>query len=61
MEELEKMLNEIEYDDLELYTGRSKIPMVKLCKHINKRKVFISKNLKYWYCPDCKNDVGDLD
>lgn len=60
LEEFERMLNEVEYDDVELYLNRSKLPMIKLCQHSNKRKAIISKTLKYWYCPDCKKDVGDL-
>ena len=30
------------------------------CSHSKKRKVIISNNLKYWFCPDCKEDVGDI-
>lgn len=52
------MLDESNRKDL--LKDRNKIPMIKLCNHLNKRKVFISHNLKYWYCPDCKTDVGDL-
>jgi hypothetical protein len=30
-----------------------------ICEHKNMKKVVLSKTLKYWYCPDCKKDLGD--
>lgn len=30
------------------------------CKHVNKYKNIISNALKFWYCPDCKTDLGDI-
>lgn len=37
------------------------IPKKAKCKHENKKKVIISANLKYWFCPDCKADLGDIE
>jgi len=36
------------------------IPEEAKCKHSKKKKVVISANLKYWYCPSCKADLGDV-
>jgi len=35
------------------------LPKKVTCAHKKKKKVIISHNLKYWYCPDCKADLGD--
>jgi hypothetical protein len=29
------------------------------CRHDKKFINNISRNLKFWYCPDCKKDLGD--
>jgi len=29
------------------------------CKHPNKYKNIISASVKFWYCPCCKEDLGD--
>jgi hypothetical protein len=30
-----------------------------VCSHKNKYKNILSNTLKFWYCPDCKKDLGD--
>jgi len=30
------------------------------CVHLNKYKNIISNKIKFWYCPDCKKDLGDI-
>lgn len=35
-------------------------PVPEPCLHPNKYKNIISSNLKFWVCPDCKADLGDV-
>lgn len=63
LDEFERMLNETDVDstDMPLWLNeRERVPMVKLCKHPKKYPNVISKALKFWYCPDCKKDLGDV-
>lgn len=32
----------------------------KTCWHTNKKKVILINTSGYWYCPDCKMDLGNL-
>jgi len=47
-----KTAKELE-DDRKLASHRT-------CKHENRYINKISANLAFWYCPDCKKDLGDV-
>ena len=56
--------NEIKYPDnkdLEHPDEPPPIPLELECKHKKRKKVILSHSLKYWYCPDCKEDLGDAE
>lgn len=72
MDEFEKMLNsnDDEQDDFEWYQPSDAdliypdepppIPKEALeCLHENKKYIVISINMKYWFCPDCKEEVEE--
>lgn len=43
----------------ELSLAKAPEPMAELvCQHTNKRKVAMISS-SYWYCPDCKKDLGN--
>lgn len=33
---------------------------IETCEHLNKYKNVVSKSLQFWFCPDCKKDLGDI-
>jgi len=52
------LLEDLEYPDSE---EPPPIPEEVECKHLEKEKVIISNNLKYWLCKKCKKDLGDVE
>lgn len=56
-----KLDNATEMPTYEKFRFDNDIPPVPTqCNHNNKYKNVISSNLAFWYCPDCKTDLGDV-
>lgn len=55
--------DEEEQEELELEFSANKDaeipPPMPKCQHKNKRVNRLSMTLQFWYCPDCKADLGD--
>ena len=45
---------------LKFYNKAPTIQSENQCTHPNKYKNIISANMKFWVCPDCKEDLGDV-
>lgn len=54
------------YSEFELYTeeyesyNKMYVPETSHCYHNKKIKVILVNTSGYWYCPDCKKDLGTL-
>jgi len=60
LESLPYWPNEEELEYPEESDSPPPVPKKVICKHKNKREASVSDFDLFWYCPDCKEDVGKI-
>lgn len=55
-----RLNNNFDVEEVELYNlSLDRYYSIAECEHLNKRKSSAA-GISFWYCPDCKKDVGEI-